>query len=204
MVGVVYDAEGSSPLARGLRPQGRCRPPDVGIIPARAGFTPRRGRPGPHLGDHPRSRGVYLFSLPSNEKSPGSSPLARGLRDGERGYSSPRRIIPARAGFTRAALNSKIIDQDHPRSRGVYGNRVRQTRFGQGSSPLARGLQGREEVDHIRVRIIPARAGFTHFFAPFSLYCADHPRSRGVYSPRTRSILKGIGSSPLARGLLPH
>ena len=55
--------EGSSPLARGLRP------PEVGprreprIIPARAGFTSSPSRPPLSLRDHPRSRGVYLFSV---------------------------------------------------------------------------------------------------------------------------------------------
>ena len=34
--------------------------------------------------------------------------------------ASSTRIIPARAGSTREYLNERIVDQDHPRSRGVY------------------------------------------------------------------------------------
>ena len=50
---------GSSPLARGLR-RGLSLPAALGgIIPARAGFTRRRGHLHPPARDHPRSRGVY-------------------------------------------------------------------------------------------------------------------------------------------------
>ena len=50
-----------------------------------------------------------------------------------------------------------------------------------GSSPLARGLPPYDGAGAFDVRIIPARAGFTHgdvlaLRAPW-----DHPRSRGVY-----------------------
>ena len=53
------DADGSSPLARGLRAPATAPPATPRIIPARAGFTP--GDHGLHrsLKDHPRSRGVY-------------------------------------------------------------------------------------------------------------------------------------------------
>ena len=52
---------GSSPLARGLLialPDGGTK---AGIIPARAGFTPRTPRRGCPCADHPRSRGGYLL-----------------------------------------------------------------------------------------------------------------------------------------------
>ena len=76
---------GSSPLARGLRRRvgrrrGICR-----IIPARAGFT-RPSWTSPRTpGDHPRSRGVYACVIFVPSESPGSSPLARGLRGGRPG-----------------------------------------------------------------------------------------------------------------------
>ena len=91
---------GSSPLARGL-PRGR--DPDLlllGIIPARAGFTPGP-RPGQlAAGDHPRSRGVYPGINTNHSPAAGSSPLARGLH----------------------TLTNEVAEQslDHPRSRGVY------------------------------------------------------------------------------------
>ena len=70
-----------------------------------------------------------------------------------------------------------------------------------GSSPLARGLRGRENSGGRRERIIPARAGFT----PVGRYAGpagpDHPRSRGVYSRPSGGAVRPRGSSPLARGL---
>ena len=72
---------GSSPLARGLpRVEGDLGDV-VGIIPARAGFTWGTGSPTWGTGDHPRSRGVYQHAAGRGQKGPGSSPLARGLRD---------------------------------------------------------------------------------------------------------------------------
>ena len=132
---------GSSPLARGLRACRARAVSGVGIIPARAGFT----APGPLLTessrDHPRSRGVYRM-------------------DGE---STPPvcRIIPARAGFTRRHEADDLREADHPRSRGVYASWRSRSARSAGSSPLARGLQGRGRLRPIVHGIIPARAGFT-------------------------------------------
>ena len=91
---------GSSPLARGLlnsvlTPHGRNR-----IIPARAGFTyrPSSRRASPR--DHPRSRGVYFFSILVFTWGLGSSPLARGLLTVPKVTWVDGGIIPARAGFT--------------------------------------------------------------------------------------------------------
>ena len=50
-------------------------------------------------------------------------------------------------------------------------------------------------------RIIPARAGFTHFEHGHGQRLEDHPRSRGVYAKLHLNSLYGKGSSPLARGL---
>ena len=111
----------------------------------------------------------------------GSSPLARGLpvRHGEK--HNPRRIIPARAGFTR-----------------VSGGRLKHVH---GSSPLARGLL--LAIIHITdmLRIIPARAGFTIMKLLMKPPIKDHPRSRGVYRRIPTQRVSQRGSSPLARGL---
>ena len=53
--------------------------------------------------------------------------------------------------------------KDHPRSRGVYAHRELPHGDGGGSSPLARGLHGLEEMKCMLLRIIPARAGFTEW-----------------------------------------
>ena len=54
------------------------------------------------------------------------------------------------------------ITSDHPRSRGVYAAGFVERSKMLGSSPLARGLQGRLEGGSGLFRIIPARAGFTN------------------------------------------
>ena len=155
-------AGGSSPLARGLLSNWRrlCGAP--GIIPARAGFTapPPSGWRGDR--DHPRSRGVYCRALYPRDQASGSSPLARGLRHDIVVGVGPRRIIPARAGFTPNWDGSTWPGRDHPRSRGVYSRTRPQTTDIGGSSPLARGLLPTTNWIVGSRRIIPARAGFTY------------------------------------------
>ena len=51
---------------------------------------------------YPRSRGVYVAETKTVEKGLGSSPLARGLHHDHPERGQAGRIIPARAGFTRA------------------------------------------------------------------------------------------------------
>ena len=92
--------KGSSPLARGLLLGELLTEERVGIIPARAGFTPRKSVERRANRNHPRSRGVYAPSTPPGGSRPGSSPLARGLRSAAGSTSGGTGIIPARAGFT--------------------------------------------------------------------------------------------------------
>ena len=141
-------AGGSSPLARGLLevqvPDGL----DAGIIPARAGFTPRGDGRLVLAGDHPRSRGVYSSSSNLLSFYAGSSPLARGLHLLSFYAFDRMWIIPARAGFTPPAAIFNRLLQDHPRSRGVYVELAFHAGLKRGSSPLARGL-------HLRILGIP-------------------------------------------------
>ena len=94
----------------------------------------------------------------------GSSPLARGLPDRGRGRAQIDGIIPARAGFTDAALRTLVraetgAEGSSPLARGLQREKIMTATIG--SSPLARGLPVafRPACD-IR-GIIPARAGFT-------------------------------------------
>ena len=170
-------------------------------VPARAGFT-RRVVHGLHRrGDHPRSRGVYALLAIGAGAAFGSSPLARGLRPARHRRRSRIRIIPARAGFTMTPGGQRPMSRDHPRSRGVYRDQHESHACSCGSSPLARGLQGPARVARLLVRIIPARAGFTCPCPAPSTWVWDHPRSRGVYALVQVPTDKGVGSSPLARGL---
>ena len=74
--------------------------------------------------DHPRSRGVYVTTPNPPLVALGSSPLARGLRGVRVSPGRHRWIIPARAGFTRRCVSWWPPAWDHPRSRGVYLERV--------------------------------------------------------------------------------
>ena len=241
LVPVTYHL-GSSPLARGLPEAQDERVPGRGIIPARAGFTPRgHSEISPHQ-DHPRSRGVYHLASALTGAEVGSSPLARGLPAPARHPPSRPRIIPARAGFTSSLWSILAKGEDHPRSRGVYlwtrisavwEGRIIPARAGftprsskpqsaqpdhprsrgvyrmlslksarsSGSSPLARGLRVVGVHSHEEIRIIPARAGFTRRRPGAGRRGPDHPRSRGVYDNNHTITLAEDGSSPLARGL---
>ena len=194
---------GSSPLARGLPNAHGTHLRDDGIIPARAGFTPaaRRGYPGQR--DHPRSRGVYDTQADEIAAVCGSSPLARGLHDDGGPVQRTDGIIPARAGFTSSRRRRRPHRQDHPRSRGVYCPCSTTPVSRPGSSPLARGLRAIRMSGGEGIRIIPARAGFTGPGLAGGVEGVDHPRSRGVYALVQVPTDKGVGSSPLARGLRP-
>ena len=98
---LVFLGRGSSPLARGLLISITMVPESARIIPARAGFTDIDSFMARTLGDHPRSRGVYMSRYSPASSSKGSSPLARGLLDLGHRVVQRERIIPARAGFTR-------------------------------------------------------------------------------------------------------
>ena len=91
---------------------------------------------------------------------------------------------------------------DHPRSRGVYRRPGSRRRRASGSSPLARGLLRDLHGEQRRVRIIPARAGYTPRGLPALRQRQDHPRLRGVYGVDLGRLRRRRGSSPLARGLL--
>ena len=192
---------GSSPLARGLRVSRWRKRSERRIIPARAGFTRNVVNCGGRLRDHPRSRGVYAESSRSYSHPSGSSPLARGLRLGNRLGRPDHGIIPARAGFTVQTTRKESLAQDHPRSRGVYQYQCGERDCHLGSSPLARGLPIRGLMYNVQFGIIPARAGFTLSWTFTDPRPPDHPRSRGVYALLGFSFRVGDGSSPLARGL---
>ena len=194
-------ALGSSPLARGLQEPEMNATTAIGIIPARAGFTTPAAIPPARTRDHPRSRGVYRTRMTHSKIPRGSSPLARGLRGGPPRTIETSGIIPARAGFTRSSARTTRPWPDHPRSRGVYLATMLSGLFIGGSSPLARGLLRHLYRKQRRLRIIPARAGFTDHIRGRPQAGVDHPRSRGVYSMGPRTAHGFLGSSPLARGL---
>ena len=152
---------GSSPLARGLPHLPTHQTERIRIIPARAGFTTSSAGFSDGKTDHPRSRGVYRFTVSAPRTGAGSSPLARGLLPALLREHGEEGIIPARAGFTCASPGLSWVTLDHPRSRGVYIVGFIAVSFRWGSSPLARGLPPDLRQAATDPGIIPARAGFT-------------------------------------------
>ena len=172
----------------------------IRIIPARAGPT-TRGRETRRLSpDHPRSCGANNGSMNSGVKSSGSSPLVRGQLGEVFGHIVGDRIIPARAGPTRAKSARIPIPSDHPRSCGA--NRFVRASFFiiRGSSPLVRGQPPTTVPASMRPRIIPARAGPTVTICTRSPRQSDHPRSCGANHLCKRHAHGNFGSSPLVRG----
>ena len=152
---------GSSPHTRGLLGGRAAHAPARGIIPAHAGFTPRRTGPGCVSPDHPRTRGVYITGKKVMTLDEGSSPHTRGLRVDAVDQPRVGRIIPAHAGFTETPRTAGPRVSDHPRTRGVYVIPVRTAWLWRGSSPHTRGLPPHQSLTAWSTRIIPAHAGFT-------------------------------------------
>ena len=172
---------GSSPHTRGLRGAGRSPAGGPRIIPAHAGFTRDWAALGRVIPDHPRTRGVYGQMPAEAADFSGSSPHTRGLHQRSVLPASPRRIIPAHAGFTHRTRGRWCPSPDHPRTRGVYW--IWRCLHGEteGSSPHTRGLPLRQEHVPRQQRIIPAHAGFTLRLDQNHVVNPDHPRTRGVY-----------------------
>ena len=155
---------GSSPLARGTPANHGCR---RRVVPA-----------------HPRSRGEHMGSQGSSRSRSGSSPLARGTQVQKFRERWLRRLIPARAGNTRAVAPGRAPGTAHPRSRGEHSELLWLLGQDCGSSPLARGTRGACGASGTLSRLIPARAGNTAMFHVFMMGFPAHPRSRGEHRVR--------------------
>ena len=191
---------GSSPLARGALVRRRVQATHAGIIPACAGSTQGAHRRAGQGGDHPRLRGEHMLTKASLSSVVGSSPLARGARQGKRRALWRGGIIPACAGSTRGRSPRRAAGGDHPRLRGEHMRAERRPQRHQGSSPLARGALALVGERHAVLGIIPACAGSTRCWPSSTPSTRDHPRLRGEHTLAERYRLYRRGSSPLARG----
>ena len=110
------------------------------------------------------------------------------------------RIIPARAGPTRAKNWLLENTPDHPRSCGANVFVCCVLYCSYGSSPLVRGQRVLSIAFGTPERIIPARAGPTQILSFNSALWADHPRSCGANAIAGVYDKIHLGSSPLVRG----
>ena len=111
---------GSSPLARGTRGPRRSPPRPHRFIPARAGNTVSDAMIAGVASVHPRSRGEHRRAVSAVTSRIGSSPLARGTREGPEAIPVLHRFIPARAGNTDGVSVGAASSPVHPRSRGEH------------------------------------------------------------------------------------
>ena len=136
-------AWGSSPHARGTLVFSIGIIPSLGIIPACAGNTQRVIHIAHHVVDHPRMRGEHHRAWLRSSADAGSSPHARGTQHDELSEHVAPGIIPACAGNTRTSDTHATYPRDHPRMRGEHGFDGDDFVSAEGSSPHARGTQGR-------------------------------------------------------------
>ena len=191
---------GSSPCVRGKR----CRagPPGgrAGLIPACAGKTDP-SRPVPANPEaHPRACGENLAQVRRDAEDAGSSPRVRGKRAHHLGGTGSVRLIPARAGKTRAPPGRNRQRTAHPRACGENSDDGTYTTPCSGSSPRVRGKHLRRDPVVLRRGLIPARAGKTSRHSNPLLGPRAHPHACGenIYNQLTNKI-EG-GSSPRVRG----
>ena len=112
---------GSSPRVRGKPAMLVCLASSTGLIPARAGKTPRWTSTPPPRPAHPRACGENVPASGSPVTVPGSSPRVRGKPRRRAPIHEHRRLIPARAGKTRERPGGVLGARAHPRACGENG-----------------------------------------------------------------------------------
>ena len=147
-------------------------------------------------------RGEYKIDFSGGYGLQGSPPLARGIPAVRAAWSRIAGITPACAGNTLCVIKAVSVAWDHPRLRGEYGNIAGKWDTRMGSPPLARGIRRISRWGKRSTGITPACAGNTTSGQTVITAVWDHPRLRGEYSALDALNLFGVGSPPLARGIL--
>ena len=208
--------QGSSPRVRGKQGHAPRAGHGDGLIPARAGKTPARPPRGRTPRAHPRACGENSGREMPSMSTRGSSPRVRGKLQRHRQVAVAGRLIPARAGKTRATTAAVWPPRAHPRACGENDGGDVVELCGHGSSPRVRGKLTWKRAVGPFPGLIPARAGKTPRPCPTRSGAWAHPRACGenplVYlleyltggsSPRVRGKLLALPALRLARGLIP-
>ena len=130
----------------------------------------------------------------------GSSPPVRGAHTVCPIPRRPAGLIPARAGSTAAICSSVTCSGAHPRPCGEHKRTAWNHATRAGSSPPVRGALIFSVVTDNPIGLIPARAGSTTPRPSASPASRAHPRPCGEHRWKMRARVRGMGSSPLARG----
>ena len=194
---------GSSPRGRGKLQRVAVVVDPLGLIPARAGKTATCQRSASRGGAHPRAGGENAEGWEAGGAISGSSPRGRGKHRRRIRMEAPRRLIPARAGKTRAGTTANPSGSAHPRAGGENVSSMTRTLFASGSSPRGRGKRSRALQMETRPRLIPARAGKTIDREPTLIIARAHPRAGGENGGAGSVGFSSPGSSPRGRGKRP-
>ena len=173
-------ARGSPPHTRG---QG-CQHGEVSsghrITPAHAGTSGTGFAFGRVAEDHPRTRGDKKFLPLSAMRTIGSPPHTRGQVGLGAESVEGKRITPAHAGTRLFRSAVRLLQQDHPRTRGDKPQQTGTFKDRAGSPPHTRG-QDRKTNRRCALRgITPAHAGTSHpFCTSLSTFIGSPPHTRG-------------------------
>ena len=192
--------EGSSPRVRGKLPRPDRRVRSHGLIPARAGKTPRPARSTACAWAHPRACGENAAIGSRLNFVAGSSPRVRGKHGLVPGGDEVAGLIPARAGKTAGLALRPRRPKAHPRACGENVREVSLTAIPAGSSPRVRGKRVSPSPHPPIPRLIPARAGKTPCRTPESGGLRAHPRACGENGDVLGALPGRAGSSPRVRG----
>ena len=192
--------EGSSPPVRGARVHLAHRPPEIGLIPARAGSTISSSSSIAGKVAHPRPCGEHPEPIMNFSVEKGSSPPVRGAHDRFPIHRHARGLIPARAGSTRVSSPRRPRVRAHPRPCGEHRNALGLNTERAGSSPPVRGALPHNKKLWDQLGLIPARAGSTYTKLTLCANRRAHPRPCGEHSSAILLFSSCLGSSPPVRG----
>ncbi len=191
---------GSSPHVRGTLVSTVNRTDSVGLIPACAGHSTILIPCSAGKWAHPRMCGALRTVYSDDVPQLGSSPHVRGTQDAEVVSDDDGGLIPACAGHSRSASQSRTSCRAHPRMCGALAKIYGITSDGLGSSPHVRGTRIQTKPVYSPQGLIPACAGHSAARAWWGAARRAHPRMCGALRWVCSDSLSLRGSSPHVRG----
>ena len=172
----------------------------MGIIPAGAGKSRKKGLRARPRWDHPRGCGEKGKTPSGYKNTLGSSPRVRGKVLAHDKLLSIAGIIPAGAGKSARTRCYGGRRRDHPRGCGEKAAWGVRASAAEGSSPRVRGKAQAIHAVGERLGIIPAGAGKRPERPTARSARRDHPRGCGEKYTQTTTRIYKTGSSPRVRG----
>ena len=200
MWGEEEGSNGSSPRVRGTDPSAPRYVLDVRFIPACAGNRHAKPISTHWAAVHPRVCGEQVTSNRDGGAVTGSSPRVRGTGGTGGNVVINLRFIPACAGNSSRARESRRSGTVHPRVCGEQAGQAVTSSSTCGSSPRVRGTAPGQESRGGRGRFIPACAGNSLLASSTTPMPPVHPRVCGEQSRESPRRPPPHGSSPRVRG----